>query len=48
MLPVQGAWVWSLVGELRSHMPCGTAKREIQTKVLASPKSRKDRGSDPD
>ena len=27
MLPMQGAWVRSLVGELRSHMPCGMATR---------------------
>ena len=26
MLPLQGAWVPSLVGELRPHMPRGTAK----------------------
>ena len=26
-LPLQGAWVQSLVGELRSHMPCGVAKK---------------------
>ena len=26
-LPMQGMWVWSLVGELRSHMPCGAAKK---------------------
>ena len=25
MLPLQGAWVRSLVGELRSRMPCGEA-----------------------
>ena len=24
-LPMQGAWIQSLVGELRSHMPCGLA-----------------------
>ena len=23
---MQGVWVWSLVGELRSHMPCSTTK----------------------
>ena len=39
-LPKQGAWVQSLVGELRSHMPCGVTKkleflkRERYTKVL--------------
>ena len=26
-LPMQGAWIQSLVGELRSHMPCGLAER---------------------
>ena len=25
---MQGARVWSLVGELRSHMPCGMAKKK--------------------
>ena len=24
----QGIWVWSLVGELRSHMACGTTKKK--------------------
>ena len=28
MLPLQGAWVWSLVGELRSHMPHGKKKKK--------------------
>ena len=28
MLPLQGAWVRSLVRELRSHMPCGMAKKK--------------------
>ena len=23
------AWVWSLAGELRSHMPCGAAKKNV-------------------
>ena len=27
-LPLQGAWVPSLVGELRFHMPCGASKKE--------------------
>ena len=27
-LPLQQAWVWSLVGELRSHMPCRKKKRK--------------------
>ena len=26
-LSVQGIWVWSLVRELRSYKPCGTAKK---------------------
>ena len=26
-LPMQGAWIQSLVGELRSHMPCGVARK---------------------
>ena len=25
MLPLQGAWVRSLVGQLKFHMPCNTA-----------------------
>ena len=28
MLPVQGAWVPSLVRELRSHMPCDNKRRK--------------------
>ena len=28
MLPLQGAWVWSLVGELRSRKPCCVAKKK--------------------
>ena len=28
-LPMQGMWVWPLVGELRSHMPHCTAKKRI-------------------
>ena len=27
-LPMQGAQVQSLVGEVRSHMPCGVAKKK--------------------
>ena len=23
-----GAWVWSVVGELRSHTPCGAEKKK--------------------
>ena len=26
-LPLQGAWVQPLVGELRSHMPCSMVKK---------------------
>ena len=26
-LPLQEAWVQSLIGELRSHMPCSMAKK---------------------
>ena len=32
--PLQGAWVGSLVGELGSHMPCGTAKGGKKTGVI--------------
>ena len=28
LLPLQGAWVLSLIRELRSHMPCGVAKKK--------------------
>ena len=31
-LPVQGVWVWSLVGELKSHMPCGQKNQNIKQK----------------
>ena len=31
MLPMQGAWIWSLVRALRAHMPCGTAKKKKST-----------------
>ena len=31
MLPLQGAWVQFLVGELRSLMPRGTAKKKRQS-----------------
>ena len=34
MLPRQGAWVGSLVGELRSHMPRGTAKKKKKPKII--------------
>ena len=31
-LPLQGAWVQSLVWKLRSHKPCSAAKKEKKTK----------------
>ena len=31
---MQGAWVRSLVGELRSHMPCGMAKKKKKKRIL--------------
>ena len=34
-LPMQGAWVWSLVGELRYHMMHSTAKKRFH--LLTSP-----------
>ena len=34
---MQGAQVWSLVGELRSHMLCGTAKKK-KTKLKSEKK----------
>ena len=33
MLPMQGAPVRSLVGELRSHVLCGRAKKNLKTKL---------------
>ena len=30
MLPLQGAWVPSLVGELESHIPCGMVERKTK------------------
>ena len=43
MLPMQGAWVSSLVGELRSDMPHNTAKEKEKKKrknswILKSPR----------
>ena len=29
---MQGGWVWFLVGELRSHMPCNVAKKKKKRK----------------
>ena len=34
-IPVQGAWVQSLVGELRSHMPYGQKKKNPKHKIEA-------------
>ena len=33
-LPMQGVWVRSLVGELRSHMPCGQKTKHTTETVL--------------
>ena len=33
MLPMQGAWVQSLVRELRSHTSCGSAKKVKKKKI---------------
>ena len=33
-LPMQGMWVWPLVGELRSHMPHCTAKKKNNTAIF--------------
>ena len=35
-LPIQGAWIWSLVKELRSFMPQGTAKDIKKTELSLS------------
>ena len=32
-LPMQGVWVPSLVGDLRSHMPCGVATKNKKIKI---------------
>ena len=32
LLPLQGAWVGSLVGELKSHKPCGGAIKKERKK----------------
>ena len=34
VLPPQGVWVRSLVGELRSHMPHGMAKKKKKGRVV--------------
>ena len=36
MLPLQRAWVWSLVRVLRPHMPRGTVKKTKQNKTKVS------------
>ena len=36
VFPLQGAWVWSLVGELRSHMLHSTAKTTKKKKKVSS------------
>ena len=33
MFPVEGAWVQSLVGELRSHITYGMAKKKKKEKI---------------
>ena len=33
VLSKQGAWVWSLVGELRSHLPHSVRKKKNNKKV---------------
>ena len=34
VLPVKGAWVWSLVGEVRFNMLCGAAMNEWMNKYI--------------
>ena len=36
-LPTQGMWVWFLVRELRSHMPCGQKQTNKQTNIKQKP-----------
>ena len=31
---MKGTWIWSLIGELRSHMPHGVAKKLLSKKYL--------------
>ena len=33
-LPLQGAWVWFVAGELRSRMPCGETRNKTGTEAL--------------
>ena len=37
VLPVQGGWVRTLVREVRSHMPCGMAKKKKKKMVSLVP-----------
>ena len=39
LLPLQGLWVRSLVGELRSHMPCRVGKKKKPHNYSNSKKS---------
>lgn len=41
-LPLKGAWVQSLVGELRYHMPRGVAKKKSNTHTKITPYHSKD------
>ena len=41
MLPMQGAWVQSLVGELRSHVQLDVAKNEYMNKIAKFLKKKK-------
>ena len=36
VLPVQGSWVRTLVEEVRSHMPCGMAKKKKKKRTCQS------------
>ena len=38
-LPMQGTWIWSLAGELRSHKLCNVAKRLKKNKNNSDPVS---------
>ena len=40
MIPMQWVWVWSLVLELRSHMPSGHGKKKEGTKIMQSASSK--------
>ena len=35
-LPMQGVWVPYLVGDLRSHMPCGVATKNKKIKITGN------------